>query len=379
MSQSVQLDMEVLQRIKFLMEYDVMKTSSENILFEQIEASKVPNLSNQFTYNQELAKIAGYGNVTPQKADELAVAGKLVYAAQQGLPLKTLMGTDDESKRKRDIALYKPDPSKTGTINLPSTHVNRMYSQPSKEVREMRIDELTLKVRSIMSDWRTATIETIAVMLGIGVPVVIGANGIWVTLEVAQLLKGTPSWLDLVFSIIAISTVGAGPAVLKPLYNRTAQILLKGKKGKGGISGVVDAMYKAAVELGLLNKLKPILNAVSKASNTIIDVVGKTWTWLNENVFWIFKGVTWISKVSIDAMRSALTGIFNAFDNFVAYIGKKAGLNPALSSKLGPAARVGGAVGATGYGISKYMNQPPPPTIKADDLKNLDTSDWFKD
>jgi hypothetical protein len=239
----------------------------------------------------------------------------------------------------------------------------------------MRIDELTLKVRSIMSDWRTGTIETIAVMLGIGVPVVIGANGIWVTLEVAQLLKGTPSWLDLVFSIIAISTVGAGTAVLKPLYNRTAQIL-KGKGGKGGISEVVDAMYKAAVELGLLNKLKPILNAVSKASNTIIDVVGKTWTWLNDNVFWIFKGITWISKVSIDAMRSALTGIFNAFDNFVAYIGRKSGLDPAFSSKLGPAARVGGAVGATGYGISKYMNQPPPPTIKADDLKNLDTSEW---
>ena len=84
-------------------------------------------------------------------------------------------------------------------------------------------------------------------------------------------------------------------------------------------------------------------------------------------------------KVSIDAMRSALTGIFNSFDNFVDYIGKKSGLNPAFSSKLGPAVRYGGAVGATGYGISKYMNQPPPPTIKADDLKNLDTSDWFKD
>ena len=349
MSQSVQLDMEVLQRFKFLMEYDVMKTSSENILFEQIEASKVPNLSNQFTYNQELYNQGKLGN---KKLD--------LYG-------KALPDWIDNSK---------PDPSKTGTIDLPSTHVNRMYSQPSKEVREMRIDELTLKVRAIMSDWRTATIETIAVILGIGVPVVIGANGIWVTLEVAQLLKGTPSWLDLVFSIIAISTVGAGPAVLKPLYNRTAQILLKGKKGKGGISGVVDAMYEAAVELGLLNKLKPILNAVSKASNTIIDVVGKTWTWLNDNVFWIFKGVTWLGKVSIKGFNAALSQIFQAFDNFVTYIGTKAGLDPAFSSKLGRAVRVGGAVGGTGYGISKYMNQPPPPTIKADDLKNLDTSEW---
>lgn len=353
MSQSVQLDMEVLQRIKFLMEYDVMKTSSENILLEQS------------TDLQKLAKEKGFGPVSLSKAQELYNQGKL---GNKKLDLygKALPDWIDNSK---------PDPSKTGTIDLPSTHVNRMYSQPSKEVREMRIDELTLKVRAIMSDWRTATIETIAVMLGIGVPVVIGANGIWVTLEVAQLLKGTPSWLNLVFSIIAISTVGAGPAVLKPLYNRTAQIL-KGKGGKGGISGVVNAMYKAAVELGLLNKLKPILNAVSKASNTIIDVVGKTWTWLNDNVFWIFKGVTWLGKVSIKGFNAALSQIFQAFDNFVTYIGTKAGLDPAFSSKLGRAVRVGGAVGGTGYGISKYMNQPPPPTIKADDLKNLDTSEW---
>ncbi len=244
---------------------------------------------------------------------------------------------------------------------------------PSKEVRYMRIDDLTLKVRAIMSDWRTGTIEAIAVMLGIGIPVVIGANGIWVTLEVAQLLKGTPSWLDLVFSIIAISTAGVGPTLLKPLYNKTAQIL----GGKGSkLSEVVDAMYKAAVELGLLNKLKPILNAASKMANTILDTVGKTWTWLNDNVFWIFKGVTWISKVSIDALKSSLKKIFDIFDTLAEYIGKKAGLNPTLSSKLGPAARVGGTVGGTGYAISKYVNQPPPPTITKDDLKNLDTSEW---
>jgi hypothetical protein len=346
MSQSVQLDMEVLQRFKFLMEYDVMKTSSENILVEQ-------------------PRIRGVATSTAQPSDS---QGKL------GNTFDPISG-QAKVLASRDPAVLKANQQKYGSIDVARTDVSKMYSQPSKEVREMRIDELTLKVRAIMSDWRTGTIETIAVMLGIGVPVVIGANGIWVTLEVAQLLKGTPSWLDLVFSIIAISTVGAGTAVLKPLYNRTAQIL-KGKGGKGGISEVVDAMYKAAVELGLLNKLKPILNAVSKASNTIIDVVGKTWTWLNDNVFWIFKGVTWISKVSIEALKSSLRRIFNIFDTLAEYIGKKAGLNPTLSSKLGPAARVGGAVGATGYGISKYTNQPPPPTIKSDDLKNLDTSEW---
>ena len=65
MSQSVQLDMEVLQRFKFLMEYDVMKTSSENILLEQS------------TDLQKLAKEKGFGPVSISKAQELYNQGKL--------------------------------------------------------------------------------------------------------------------------------------------------------------------------------------------------------------------------------------------------------------------------------------------------------------
>ena len=65
MSQSVHLDMEVLQRIKFLMEYDVMKTSSENILLEQS------------TDLQKLAKEKGFGPVSLSKAQELNSQGKL--------------------------------------------------------------------------------------------------------------------------------------------------------------------------------------------------------------------------------------------------------------------------------------------------------------
>jgi len=191
MNQAVPIDMEVLQRIKFLMEYDVMKTSSENVLVEQqrIRGTSTSTVSDYMPFGSlpKYSEDTWYSNVA------------------------------------------KPDPSKTGTIDLPRTSIYRQYERAPKEVREMRIDDLTLKVRAIMSDWRTGTIEAIAVMLGIGIPVVIGANGIWVTLEVAQLLKGTPSWLDLVFSIIAISTAGVGPTLLKPLYNKTAQIL--GGKG----------------------------------------------------------------------------------------------------------------------------------------------------
>lgn len=203
MSQSVQLDMEVLQRIKFLMEYDVMKTSSENILLEQS------------TDLQKLAKEKGFGPVSLSKAQELYNQGKL---GNKKLDLygKTLPDWIDNSK---------PDPSKTGTIDLPSTHVNRMYSQPSKEVREMRLDELTLKVREIMLTWEVAAAETFMTILGVGIPVVIGANGLWFTLEVAQVLKGTPDWIKLTFSFISLVTAGSQSAVLKPLYDEVFKAL----------------------------------------------------------------------------------------------------------------------------------------------------------
>ena len=372
MSQSVQLDMEVLQRIKFLMEYDVMKTSSENILVEQIEASKVPNLSNQFTYNQELAKIAGYGNVTPQKADELAVAGKLVYAAQQGLPLKTLMGTDDESKRKRDIALYKPDPSKTGTINLPSTHVSKMYSQPSKEVKEMRLDELTQKVRDIMTDWKTMTVETFLTITGVGIPVVIGVNGLWFTLEAAQVLKGTPDWLNLVFSFIATTTSGLGSAELRPLY----QAVSKNLKGGGeDFVYILELLYFHAKELGLWGKLKPILKGISKMASTFSDLAGKTWKWLKDNVLWIFQGVTWAGKVTINGLKTLISGIFNTMDTWLATIGTKAGLSPQVSQKLGSAARWG----SLPYGVKKGSELLSKPDFSEEDmekLKSMTDSGW---
>lgn len=77
------------------MEYDLSKSPQENILLEQKVVSKL-------TDNQELAKIAGYGDVTVQKADELAAAGKLIYAAQSG-GLKDLISTDPMSKFRRDV------------------------------------------------------------------------------------------------------------------------------------------------------------------------------------------------------------------------------------------------------------------------------------
>jgi hypothetical protein len=350
MSQSVQLDMEILQRFKFLMEYDVMKTSSENILLEQS------------TDLQKLAKEKGFGPVSISKAQELYNQGKL---GNKKLDLygKILPDWIDNSK---------PDPSKTGTIDLPSTHVNRMYSQPSKEVREMRLDELTQKVRDIMTDWKTMTVETFLTITGVGIPAVIGVNGLWFTLEAAQVLKGTPDWLNLVFSFIATTTSGLGSAELRPLY----QAVSKNLKGGGkDFVYILELLYFHAKELGLWGKLKPILKGISKMASTFSDLAGKTWKWLKDNVLWIFDGVTWAGKVTINGLKTLISGIFNTMDTWLATIGTKAGLSPQVSQKLGSAARWG----SLPYGVKKGSELLSKPDFSEEDmekLKSMTDSGW---
>jgi len=350
MSQTVHLDMEVLQRIKFLMEYDVMKTSSENILLEQS------------TDLQKLAKEKGFGPVSLSKAQELYNQGKL---GNKKLDLygKALPDWIDNSK---------PDPSKTGTIDLPSTHVNRMYSQPSKEVKEMRLDELTQKVRDIMTDWKTMTVETFLTITGVGIPVVIGVNGLWFTLEAAQVLKGTPDWLNLVFSFIATTTSGLGSAELRPLY----QAVSKNLKGGGkDFVYILELLYFHAKELGLWGKLKPILKGISKMASTFSDLAGKTWKWLKDNVLWIFQGVTWAGKVTINGLKTLISGIFNTMDTWLATIGTKAGVNPEVAQKLGSAARWG----SLPYGVKKGSELLSKPDFSEEDmekLKSMTDSGW---
>jgi hypothetical protein len=381
MSMAVQLDMEVLQRIKFLMEYDVMKTSSENILLEQIK----------LTYNQELAKIAGYKNITPKQADELAAAGRLVWVAQQqaaqqqaaqqqairqqnAANLKTMMSTDPESALRKAAILdpYRDKKERYGTIDLPRTHVNRMYSQPSKEVKEMRLDELTQKVRDIMTDWKTMTVETFLTITGVGIPVVIGVNGLWFTLEAAQVLKGTPDWLNLVFSFIATTTSGLGSAELRPLYQAV------GKSMKGGGKDFVyllELLYFHAKELGLWNKLKPILQKISKMSSTFSDLAGKTWKWLKDNVLWIFDGVIWAGKVTINGLKTLISGIFNTMDTWLATIGTKAGVNPEVAQKLGSAARWGSLPYVVHKG-SELLSKPDFSKEDMEKIKSMTDSGW---
>jgi len=306
MSQSVQLDMEVLQRIKFLMEYDVMKTSSENILVEQ-------------------PRIRGVATSTPQPSDS---QGKL------GNTFDPISG-QAKVLASRDPAVIKANQQKYGAIDVPRTDVSRMYSQTSPEVIDTKLDELTIEVRNFMSNWKTATAETIATVLGVGIPVVIAANGLWLTLEVRQALKGNPDYLSLVFAFIATATAGSQSAVLKPLYQAVGKSL---KGGGKDFVYILELLYFHAKELGLWNKLKPILQEIKTGSKFVIDGVTKGLKWINENVLWIFKGAKWLGQEII----TFTSGLFKTFDTWLANVATRAGVNPQVAQKLGSATRWAG-------------------------------------
>lgn len=112
------------------MEYDLSKAPHENVLLEQKVVSKL-------TDNQELAKMAGYGDVTPEKADELAKSGAFVYTSQRTpmwlfKPDESL--TDEERKKKEDwlrLQKMKSMPNYTEVSPLPDRNLS-IYDSPSE-------------------------------------------------------------------------------------------------------------------------------------------------------------------------------------------------------------------------------------------------------
>ena len=191
MNQTVHIDMEVLRRIKFLMEYDVTKTSSENILLEQTSMVRPkPNLAQP----------------KPQ-----------TFQSMMG-------GKDVDWSKLPDMSADPHHPNFAKWGNFP----------------DVSLDTVTQDVRKFMSDWKVASVETIMTYLGVGIPVVITANAFWMTLEIMQLEKGTPDWWSLVFSILATITAGSQAALLKPLYKL-------GGKGAKNLFGALDQLYQYAI------------------------------------------------------------------------------------------------------------------------------------
>ena len=349
MSQSVQLDMEVLQRIKFLMEYDVMKTSSENILFEQS------------TDLQKLAKEKGFGPVSLSKAQELYNQGKL------GNTFDPISG-QAKVLASRDPAVIKANQQKYGTIDVPRTDVSRMYSQIPQDLKDQNLEELTIKVRNIMTDWRTMTIETSLSIIGVGIPAFITANGFWFTLELAQVLKGNPNYLNLLFSLIGTVTAGALSTTLRPLYQAVGKSL---KGGGKDFVYVLELLYFHAKELGLWNKLEPILRGIKTGSKAVTETVSNVLTWLfntavGKGLAGIGKGLGFMGKGLGSLLSTGARGVswlLNLLDTGLAYIATKAGINPQVAQKLGSAARWG----SVPYVI--HTNTKPP---KSDEEELID-------
>jgi hypothetical protein len=296
MSQSVQLDMEVLQRFKFLMEYDVMKTSSENILLEQ----------------------------------DLGLKGKTLAPGA------------------------KP----------PSSFGHGANSGPKT------LEEITVEVRDFMSRWEVATIETIATILGVGIPVVVTANGFWLTLEVIQAVKGNPDYLSLVFAFIATATAGSQSVVLKPLYSYAAKLL---KGGGKSIVNVLDVIYEGAKKLGLWEKLKPVLEGIKSGSKYVMDKVLVGLDWISKNL-----KITWITTI-VSQVKNFISGIFNTFDNWLVNIGTRAGLKPQVAQQLGSATRWGTVPFAINTGMKlPSQSKETTPIVTRQQLDKLpyDASKW---
>ena len=114
MSEKLPENIDSIERIKFLMEYDVMKTLSENILLEQP------------TDIQKLAKEKGFGPVSLSRAQELNSQGKL------GNTFSIPISGQAKVLASREPAVQKFKKEKYGSIDLPSTDIRRIYSRENK-------------------------------------------------------------------------------------------------------------------------------------------------------------------------------------------------------------------------------------------------------
>jgi hypothetical protein len=320
MSQSVQLDMEVLQRIKFLMEYDVMKTSSENILLEQV--SMVDSSLRQ-------------GKVSPGPA-----------------------------KKPVDFS------------NLPDMSGDPHHPKYAKwgDIPEVTLEQVTESVRNLMSDWRTGVVETIATMLGVGIPVVVGANGLWLTLEIIQWNKGNPNWLNLVFSALATITAGSQSAMLKPLYSFVGKSLAGGGKS---LVGVLEYLYQGAKKLGFWENLKPIFITLKSKLSFLLSKISSGIKFLSSKVRFNDTRVAKYISENSSKLSNGIDNLIESIDNWFTNLGIRVGVNPKTATKLGKTARWATGVGGLSYGASKLGGQSDPYLgITPSTLDNLDTSEW---
>ncbi len=277
MSQSVYISEDFLYRMKFLMEYDVKKTSSENILIEQ----------------------------------DLGLKGKTI---------------------------------------APSAKPPAGFGKSVGRHTEKSLEEFTVEVRNFMSDWKTATVETLATIVGVGIPLVVTANGFWLTLEVIQAVKGNPDYLSLVFAFIATATAGSQSAVLKPLYRAVGSDL---KGGGKGILSILEAIYQYSKKTGTWDTLRPMLEEISKKSKSILEGVTTVFEWVN----YIF-GNSQLG-LTLSSIKTFISGLIKTFDDWLAKKAIQVGINPKVAQKVGSAARWGAVPYTVHKGLKSFEDSSP--------------------
>jgi hypothetical protein len=307
--------MEVLQRIKFLMEYDVMKTSSENILLEQV--SMVDTSLRQ-------------GKVSPGPAKKPVDFSKL--------------------------------PDMSGDPHHPK------YAKWG-DVPDVTLETVTQDVRKFMKDWRVAAVETVMTYAGVGIPVVLTANGFWMTLEIIQAAKGKPDWWSLVFSILATLTAGSQAAWLKPLYKL-------GGKGVGGLFQALDLLYQKAklyqtgtkTATGVLDDLILLLKDLTPKLPKLMNILSSGIEWLSKTKLGQkVESGTIAAIVGLEKAKQWLPGTIKSIGDWVSKymdaplykLARKQGVESKTARNIGGAVRWGTGIGGLGYVLTPDEEDTP--------------------
>jgi hypothetical protein len=213
-----------------------------------------------------------------------------------------------------------------------------------------------------MGDWRVATVETIMTYVGVGIPVVLTANGFWMTLEIIQASKGKPDWWSLVFSILATLTTGTQAAWLKPLYKL-------GGKGVGSLFEALDLLYQNAklyqtgtkTATGVLDDLIFLLKDLTPKLPKLMNILSSGIEWLSKTK------LSQKAKVKLQTAKDWLSRVSKLIGNWVTKkmdiplykAARKQGVDRETSKTIGGAVRWGTGVGGLGYSLTPDKEGSP--------------------
>jgi hypothetical protein len=298
------IEINSIGRIKFLMEYDVRKSTYENILLEQS------------TYLQKLAGEKGFGPVSAEKAQELYNQGKFGN-------LGTFDPISPEARviNQKDPRVQKFNKEKYDTIGLPSTNIRRQYQRTST-------DE---PFSNLWTNWDHETSGWVELGLtfggmalaatGVGAPVGLAMIGAGTTIGVADAIKyyqeGDPytGTMMMGLQLIPGGELVSGLAKYSPKFAKNLpkfQRILKKMAENKTLTDFEGMVYEGGIKA--FNKYLPELSKkIAKYSLTAAKESLKSMTLGNVIIFFIKllqllgKATNFISKFVFKVGRISIT------------------------------------------------------------------------